>query len=251
MTYKRKCVTSFTALSILLLMLMSTYSVQAVGQVSECSPPPGMPEHALQYNRTDITPSGYMETVQAMKTNVFFYRNVTLMMNTTRNYEMNVTVDPQVRERIISVSVDSNKTVTLAINVSGSTIQGEAVMERALNFYMELEPNATLQLQAQLRLFVNQTELAAELGREVNASRLTWMYWNQTQEQWIPVESHIDQNGYLVCNTNHFSTWTVAEMESPEDVPENITVFTVVALAAIATIAVTSLKRKKSQEQEK
>ena len=27
----------------------------------------------------------------------------------------------------------------------------------------------------------------------------------------------MDQNGYLVCNTNHFSTWTVAEIsESTE-----------------------------------
>jgi hypothetical protein len=26
----------------------------------------------------------------------------------------------------------------------------------------------------------------------------------------------MDQNGYLVCNTDHFSTWTVAEVEPEE-----------------------------------
>jgi len=39
------------------------------------------------------------------------------------------------------------------------------------------------------------------------------MYWNRTRAEWETVESHMDQNGYLVCNTDHFSTWTVAEIE--------------------------------------
>jgi hypothetical protein len=137
----------------------------------------------------------------------------------------------------------------LTMNVSGSPPQGEAVMNKnqTLNFYMELETNGTEQFQAQLRLLINQTELSAELNREVNASRLTWMYWNQTQQQWIGVESYMDQNGYLVCNTDHFSTWTVAEVESPEDVPEGIHVFTVVALAVVVTVVATLIKRKKIQ----
>ena len=43
------------------------------------------------------------------------------------------------------------------------------------------------------------------------------MYWNQTRSEWEAVESYMDQNGYLVCNTDHFSTWTVAEIsESTE-----------------------------------
>ena len=148
---------------------------------------------------------------------------------------------------IVSVSVEPNQTMTLTMNVSASPPQGEAVMERTLNFYMGLEPNATLQLQAQLRLHVNQTELSTELGREVNASRLTWMYWNQTQAQWTPVESYMNQDGYLVCNTDHFSTWTVAEVESPDTVPEGIHVYSVVALAVVVTSAAALLKRKKTR----
>jgi hypothetical protein len=122
------------------------------------------------------------------------------------------------------------------------------VMEHTLNFYMGLETNATLQLQAQLRLLVNQTELSAELDREVNASRLTWMYWNTTQEQWVPVESHMDQNGYLVCNTDHFSTWTIAEVESTDAVPENIHTYTVIGLVVTVTVAAALWKRKKQNQ---
>jgi hypothetical protein len=247
MTLKRKCIVSFTALSLLMMLLTFSafISVQASGQAIGSNIPPDMPENALQFNRTDITPAGYMETIQAMEMNVFFYRNVTLMMNCTRNCEMNVTIDPQIRNRIVSITVDPNRTMTLTMNVSASPPQGETVMERTLNFYMGLEPNATLQLQSQLRLHINQTELSAELNREVNASRLTWMHWNRTQAQWVPVESYMDQNRYLVCNTTHFSTWTVAEVESPDEVPENIHVYTVIGLIVTITAATALWKRKK------
>ena len=206
--------------------------------------PPDMPVDALQYNRTNLTPSGYMESVQENEMNVYFYRNFTLMMNSTENCSLNMTLDPQVKNRLFSLSVEPNQTMTLAMNVSASPPAGEAVMERTLNFYMGLEPNAELELQAQLRLHINQTELSEELGRVVNASTLTWMYWNQTQSQWTPVESYMDQNGYLVCNTDHFSTWTVAEYD-PELVPEGIQVYTVVGLVVIASVASIYLKRKR------
>ena len=205
--------------------------------------PPDMPVDALQYNRTNLTPSGYMESVQANEMNVYFYRNFTLMMNSTENCSLNMTLDPQVNNRLFSLSVEPNQTMTLTMNVSASPPAGEAVMERTLNVYMGLEPNAELELQAQLRLHINQTELSEELGRVVNASTLTWMYWNQTQSQWTPVESYMDQNGYLVCNTDHFSTWTVAEYD-PELVPEGIHVYTVVGLVVIVSVASIYLKRK-------
>ena len=54
----------------------------------------------------------------------------------------------------------------------------------------------------------------------------------------------MDQNGYLVCNTDHFSTWTVAEYD-PEVVPENIYIYTVVGLVTIVSVASVYLKRKK------
>ena len=237
-----------TLFSLLTLLILTTFSVTTLAQTTDQNSmskmPPDMPMDALQYNRTSITPSGYMETIQAMKMNAYFYRNLTLMMNCTQNCQLNMTLEPQVQNRLVSISVESNQTMTLAMNVTASPPNGETTMERTLNFYMGIEPNATLQLQAQLRLHINQTELSQELGRTVNASQLTWMYWNQTQNQWTPVESHIDQNGYLVCNTDHFSTWTIAEID-PTTVPENIHIITTVSLVAIISIASMYIKRKK------
>jgi hypothetical protein len=218
--------------------------VQSVENNSGSIIPPDMPVDAMQYNRTELTPSGHMESIQAMEMNVFFYRNFTLMMNCTQNCELNMTLDPQIRNKLVSITLEPNQTMTLAMNVSAEPPQGEAVMEQTLNFYMGLEPNATLQLQSQLRLHINQTELSEELGRDVNASRLTWMYWNQTQSQWTPVESHLDQNNYLVCNTTHFSTWTITEID-PDQIPENIHVYTIVGLVAIISIASIYMRRRK------
>ena len=232
-------------LSVLMVTAFSSVTLAQPGESSSGSKiPPDMPVDAIQLNKTNTTPSGEMESIQAMKTKVFFYRNFTLMMNSTENCALNMTLDPQIRNRLLTLSVEPNQTMTLAMNVSASPPQGEAVMENNLNFYMGIEPNDNLQLQSQLKLHINQTELNQELGREVNASRLTWMYWNQTQSQWTPVESQMDQNGYLVCNTDHFSTWTVAEYD-PELVPENIHIFTVVGLVALVSVVSIYLKRKK------
>jgi hypothetical protein len=228
--------------------MVTAFSSVTLAQPGESSSgskiPPDMPVDALQLNKTDTTPTGEMESIQAMETKVFFYRNFTLMMNCTENCALNMTLDPQVRNRLLTLSVEPNQTMTLTMNVSASPPHGEAVMENNLNFYMGLEPNDNLQLQSQLKLYINQTELSHELGREVKASRLTWMYWNKTENNWVPVESHMEQNGYLVCNTDHFSTWTVAEYD-PELVPESIHLYTVVGLVAIVSVSSAYLKRKK------
>lgn len=245
MEMKKTDILCVTLLSFFLLTTFFTVTLAQTGDTNSGPKiPPDMPVEALQYNRTDITPAGYMESVQAMETNVYFYRNFTLMMNATQNCSLSMTLDPQVNNRLVSMNVEANQTMTLTMNVTASPPNGEAVMERTLNFYMGLEPNAELQLQSQLRLLINQTELSNELGREVNASQLTWMYWDQTQDKWTPVESYMDQNGYLVCNTDHFSTWTVAEYD-PALVPEGIHVVTVVGLVIMASVASIYMKRKK------
>jgi len=243
MLHKKTFTTSLTVLAVALMLTFSV-SVYAPETPMQNNMPPDMPTDAMQYNRSDMTPTGKIEQVKAMNVSVFIYKNVTMMMNTTQNCEMNVTIDPQVTNKVVAINVDPNQTMTLAMNCTAQPPNGEAVMERTLNFYMGLEPNAELQLQAQLRLLINQTELDVELGRVVNASSLTWMYWNQTQEQWTPVESHMDENGYLVCNTEHFSTWTVAEVDA-EDIPEGIHLITVIGLVIAVTVATIMWKQKK------
>jgi hypothetical protein len=218
-----KIAASFITLLMVMYFAPLCLASAGAGQISDAGKieVPGVPDNALQYNKTDITPVAQMEQVQAGEPALFQYRNMTMLMNCTRNCDLVVTVDPTVKPQLFGLSIDPNQTMTLTMNLSGSPLEGATVMERTLNCYFGIEPNATLQLKAQLRLHINQTELSQQLNREVNASKLAWMYWNRTRAQWEAVESYMDQNGYLVCNTDHFSTWTVAEIsESTEATSE-------------------------------
>lgn len=197
---------------------VSNFVSASGGQQSNPISAPGVPENAVQHNRTGTTPVGQMEQITSGEPHVFSYRNLTLVLNCTRNCELNVTTDPTVKPRILSLSIDPNQTMALTMNMTGVPPSGETVMERTLNFYLGIEPNATVELNAQIRLHINQTELAQELNRDVNVSRLTWLYWNRTGLEWAPVPSWVDQNNYLVCNTTHFSTWTVAEVSAESSV---------------------------------
>ena len=233
-------------MTLLILAYATSTCIAASGSSSGSSYPkvPGVPDNTKQYNKTNITPVAEMEQVMAGEPALFRYRNMTMLMNCTRNCTVIFTADPEVTPRILWLSIEPNRTMTLTINMYRSPLQGEQVMERTLNFYMGIEPNAEVQLRAQIRLHVNQTQLEQELNREVNVSRLTWMYWNRTRAQWEPVESYMDQNGYLICNTNHFSLWTVAEIAdittSTADTSEGgfPAEYIYIGIAAIAMIAI-------------
>ena len=198
----------------------------------------GVPDNAVQYNKTDTTPVAEMEQVKAGEPALFCYRNMTVLMNCSQNCSVVFTADPEVTPKILGLSVDPNQAVTLTMNMCRSPLQGERVMERTLNFYLGIEPNAELQLSAQIGLHINQTELNQELNRVVNASRLTWMYWNRTQAEWKHAESFMDPNGYLACNTDHFSTWTVAELaDTPETTGSGLPIYAYIG-APVAVVAV-------------
>lgn len=53
----------------------------------------------------------------------------------------------------------------------------------------------------------------------VDVPRLSWFYWDRTEQDWVAVVSFLDQNGYLICETDHFSTWTTAKLESVAAIP--------------------------------
>jgi len=207
--------------------------------------PGGVPGNAVQYNKTDTTPVAEMEQVRAGEPVMFCYRNMTMLMSCSQNCEVVLTADPDVTPKILGLFIDPNQTMTLTMNMYGSPPQGEKVMERTLNFYLGLEPNATLQLSAQIRLHINETQLNQELNRVINVSRLTWMYWNRTRLEWVQVESFMDQNGYLVCNTNHFSTWTVAEIMPTENPTSwSWTIYAMIGAIVAIVLAIVIVRRR-------
>ncbi len=86
-----------------------------------------------------------------------------------------------------------------------------------LGKYLAVEPNATTPFRATMRLYINETELADELGRSLWKERLTWCYWNGSH--WDPVESELTEDGFLEAKTDHFSMWTIMEERKPNEMP--------------------------------
>ncbi len=239
-------ITIVFALALLLLTYLTPIAIVQAGtetpsETGKAPYYPGLPENVVQYTKTDVTPVAEMEQVKAGEPALFCYRNMTMLMNCTRNCDLVFTADPEVTPKIFGLSIDTNQTMKLTMNLSGSPLDGAQAMERTLNCYFGIEPNATIQLQAQLRLHINQTELSQQLNREVNASRLTWMFWNGTRGEWEAVESYIDEDGYLVCDTNHFSTWAVAEIEPEEALQFGLNMAYVYAIISIVVAMVLAI----------
>ena len=203
---------------------------------------PGLPENVVQYNKTDVAPVAQAEKVQSNEPALFAYQNTTMLFNSTMNCDLVITAEPTANPKIFGLSMDPNQTMTLTMNLGSEPLQSNQDSEKNLNFYASIEPNATVELTAQLRLFINQTELNQELDWEVTPEKLTWMYWNGTQSEWVKVPSTIDQDGYLVCNTDHFSLWTVGELadasEQTDDVADMTLIYGGIGAAVVAVLAV-------------
>jgi hypothetical protein len=198
---------------IILTLFLLSFPFVFAADVSSTSIP-GVSSDAQQFDRTDITPNGHIEQVMARTMHVFRYRYMTMLMNGSQHMVLNMTSESQVRARIFGVNVDTDQPLQLQVQMSTTPPNGIPAMQRTINTYWGLEPNATLRLRIRLRLHINSSALNGELNRAVNAEQLQWMYWNQSQKQWEAVESWIDADGYLVCETDHLSVWTVAEVTS-------------------------------------
>jgi len=206
---------------------------------------PGEMQYHYMYNKTDVTPQNEMEKVKAGEPALFRYRNMTMLMNSTGNCDVIITQDEQVTPKTLALTVEHEQNMTLTMNMYKSPLQGQVVAERNLNFYLGIEPSAHEQIRGQIRLYINQEELNNELNREVDPSRLTWMFLNTTTAQWQTVSSYMDANGYIVCNTDHFSTWTVAEIaqEQTDNTIAGIDITYIIAaiIAAVIVVAVVGL----------
>ena len=232
---------SFTLLGLCLLLTLCfmPLSVTFAAGSPSSSPIPGVPDDAVDCDRSTMTPNCEMEQIMAGTMHIYRYQHITMLMNCSQNMVMNMTSDTQVHNRIIGLDIEADQPFQLDVHVITNPPVGVQTMQRTLNTYWSLEPNATLQLHIQLRIHINESALNAELNRQINREQLRWMYWNQAQNRWEAVDSAIDPEGYLVCETTHFSTWTVAEID-----PETpwLTYIIGGAVAAVAVVVIYLLK---------
>ena len=96
---------------------------------------------------------------------------------------------------------------------------------------IETNKSGSEQIKAQLKIQANHR------NREGS-----WAYYDETEGEWVAVDT-AEQNGYLVCETNHFSTWTILIPETDNAIWGFVGVGAVFAGAVI--IAVVSIVYKK------
>ncbi len=96
---------------------------------------------------------------------------------------------------------------------------------------IETNKSGSEQIKAQLKIQANHR------NREGS-----WAYYDETEGEWVAVDT-AEQNGYLVCETNHFSTWTILIPETDNAIWGFVGIGAVFAGAVI--IAVVSMVYKK------
>jgi len=214
------------AIALFLIMLFSVTTVLGAARANHFSfwtvremkdPPlmptpnvPGVHEHAKAYNYTHMTPHGFQWTTSENEGLMFAFKNMNMLLNCTRNMEMNITAGDGVVERLFRLQLNPGEPVQLHMNLQLSPIGGAKAPENGIGFYAEIESNGTGPMDAKLGLHVDAEMLQQKLNREVNASQLRWAYWDGSA--WQAVDSTLDDESVLECETDHFSTWTILEI---------------------------------------
>ena len=125
-------------------------SSAGVGNIPEI---PGLPDNAVQYNKTNISPIAQKEQVLAGEPVLFAYQNTTMLFNSTMNCDLVISAEATANQQIFGLSMDPNQTMTLTMNFSSSPLQNELVREKNLNFYANIEPNATIRTISSTKTF--------------------------------------------------------------------------------------------------
>lgn len=179
---------------------------------------PGLPRSSRAYNYTMVTPRHFRWTVREREEVVFAFRNMTMRFNSTRGVVLNITTGVRVVHRFFSLNVDPGESVSLGMNIQMEPPMGVGTHTRGIGSYFEIESNSTGPMRAELGLAIDMDALRERLGDDFDPERLSWMWWNSSR--WVPVDSTLDEDGVLRAKTDHFSTWTVAEVEEPVDPDE-------------------------------
>lgn len=204
----KKYTSRFIAIAIFSLFIISTLAAQEV---------------AAQGGPNDINVGGnrHQGTIAGNTTNRFTFQNrfqMQLRVNQTLNVSINCD-DPGLADREFEMDLNTTEPIQaeMTIRTENSDIgltNGSLVQNRERKQY---------RYRAQFMINVSLNEsvsLQARLALKMEDSNATWAYFDETAEEWVPVESQYE-NGMLIAMTDHFSTWTIL---SEDDSSESSTI---------------------------
>ena len=165
------------------------------------------------------------------QTNYRFRQRTQLTINSSVNLQLRIQCDAMgIGVKYFELEIEAPPGPILEMNMTCTEEQAELgltlgnmsqVRNRNRYHYQEgfcisLECNGTF-TQARLKIQVTSQN---RLG--------TWAYYNHSTSEWVAVATTIE-NGYLVAETNHFSTWTVLIPEAGVD----YTLFIIIGVGVI------------------
>ncbi len=203
------------------LMLSAPVAASATSPIQETRMGPKIPEppeNSRGFNYTEVVPEAFRQGCAPGEPLVFMFRNMTMQFNASRSMELNITADPRLEMRYFSLNLQLSRSLMLNLHANSTPPPSIPRPESGIDRYFTLEPNASDQIRATLRLYIDEEGLSVETNRTIRLERLTWCWWNGSD--WEAVDSWADEEGFLVAETDHFSTWTIIELEeAPETEP--------------------------------
>ncbi|MFX1443921.1 MAG: hypothetical protein ACFFHV_10945 [Promethearchaeota archaeon] len=127
------------------------------------------------------------------------------------NEKANCSIDcdaKKIGDKDFEIEIESDDPINLTMNCkeeqnSLGLLKGNTYTARDRNRYTYREgfvvkvESSEDDIQAKLRIKENDENRGG-----------TWAYYDKKNEEWVPVET-TSKNGYLECETDHFSTWTI------------------------------------------
>ena len=122
------------------------------------------------------------------------------------------------------IQIQTNECARIQINESETNPAGSLPNKtRAVNRCMHIELNGTVAMNATMfRNYTNQ-----ELTGLGNVSNFRWVFYNTSRSQWqYAYDNWVEKTSdgaSVLCNTGHFSIWTIITLENEETTEKNPT----------------------------
>ena len=188
------------------------FTVKVTRKPGNAEPKPS--EKGKIHDYKEVTPKKFMWTVQAREGVTLEFKNTALELNSTRKFDLDITVDDEFKQKRFKLDLSPDEPIHLEMNFQQEKPENVETAKNNLGFYCSIEPNSTATLHAKMGIEIDEVALEGELGREIDPQNLTWAWFNGSD--WEPVNSTIDEENIITCETDHFSIWTILEVEAAE-----------------------------------
>ncbi len=194
-------------------------------------------QNVIADNQNTVDVNGDSTQIHLMahnRVNYRFRQRTQLRINCSANLDLDISCDAlNIGNKIFEIEINTIKDLKMNMTCTEEQaelglLKGEIHQNRNRNrfryqagFVVALQVNGSIQ--AKLKLHI-----------EDEYKHGTWAYYDEDSQTWIPVETVLE-DGFLVTETNHFSTWTIINLE------QDFTITWIIGLGIVSVLAITGL----------